>query len=567
MGFVMPSVVGYSELHLLNSPQSRKQHFPSQGWHFLIHVATNIARAFEIVHARGQVVGDVNDRNILVGQDGTVKFVDCDSFQIRSGTRIFPCGLGVPTHTPPELQGKALRNELRTTNHDCFGMAVVIFQLLFMGRHPFAGRYSGHGEMPLELAIRQTRFAYGANAPSLQMARPPGTLALSSLSSSVAEFFERAFSTESAIQRSRPTPSEWKVGLSELAASLRVCSTNGNHQYFKGEQHCPWCYLEQSTKVTYFSFSGISLSVKPLTASITEIWHRIESLAPPPTSSLRISLPVKPVPPTTEALSMASKYNRAGVLSGAFVLLIWSLIILFLANSEYRTMLLAGSIVLGSCAYLIGTKGPKSYKGILLERKQQLEEQIESLDKQFQNASPENYLSIERRLLSLKNEFDSLPRTREAKLERLRTSARERQFFSYLSRYRIDSASITGIGASRSVVLASYGVETANDVSWNRVRAIPGFGDSLTSSLVSWRKSHASRFAFDPSKAISQSDINLVNQEISVRAAEIVNKLTSGYGELVFERDRAISAQAAARSAAIPILESLAQVEANLGAF
>lgn len=46
--------------------------------------------------------------------------------------------------------------------------------MLFMGRHPFAGRYLGSGEMPIPRAIKECRFAYGARRTAVQMEKPPG---------------------------------------------------------------------------------------------------------------------------------------------------------------------------------------------------------------------------------------------------------------------------------------------------------------------------------------------------------------------------------------------------------
>ena len=48
----------------------------------------------------------------------------------------------------------------RTPTHTAYGLAVLLFHLLFMGRHPFAGRFHGVGEMPIEKAIAESRFAY-----------------------------------------------------------------------------------------------------------------------------------------------------------------------------------------------------------------------------------------------------------------------------------------------------------------------------------------------------------------------------------------------------------------------
>lgn len=133
---------------------------------------TNVARAFAVVHENGHVIGDVNHANIFVSEQATVMLIDCDSFQITTNGRRYLCEVGVSTHQPPEFQGISLRNEIRTPNHDNFGLAVIIFQMIFVGRHPFSGTYLGPGEMSLEKAIKEFRFAYGASAAT-KMMKPP----------------------------------------------------------------------------------------------------------------------------------------------------------------------------------------------------------------------------------------------------------------------------------------------------------------------------------------------------------------------------------------------------------
>ena len=76
-----------------------------------------------------------------MAQDATVALIDADSFQFSLNGKSYPCVVGVPDFTPPELHGKNLASVQRTIEHDNFGLAVAIFHLLFMGRHPFAGRY------------------------------------------------------------------------------------------------------------------------------------------------------------------------------------------------------------------------------------------------------------------------------------------------------------------------------------------------------------------------------------------------------------------------------------------
>src|SRR6185437_14078277 len=88
-------------------------------------------------------------------------------------------------------QGQRFDRVQRRPIHDNFGLAVLIFQLLFLGKHPFAGRYSGSGDMPLERAIGEFRFAY-SSAPN-GMQPPPGAPLLSDFPDEIASYFERAF--------------------------------------------------------------------------------------------------------------------------------------------------------------------------------------------------------------------------------------------------------------------------------------------------------------------------------------------------------------------------------------
>lgn len=259
VGFLMPKIRA-KEIHELYAPKSRRIHFPDATWHFLIHTATNLARAFHNLHKDGHVMGDVNQGNCVVTADGTVKLIDCDSYGIKTANKAYPCEVGVTTHIPPELQGKNLRNVTRTENHDNFGLAVTIFQLLFLGRHPFAGNYLGAEDKTLEDAIREHLFVYGKDAEKKRVVRPPGTLPLSAVSAPVAELFENAFSPENA----RPKPREWVEALEYLAKNLQQCLLNPGHLYYSKVTPCPWCEIENNTGLTLFPlvFSNTALSAK-----------------------------------------------------------------------------------------------------------------------------------------------------------------------------------------------------------------------------------------------------------------------------------------------------------------
>jgi len=282
-GFVMNRLTQAEAVHILHSPKSRLQKFPGTSWAFLIHVAANFARAVAAIHEHGLVIGDVNPKNALVTRKGTIFLLDCDSFQVSIEGKIFRCEFGMPEYTPPELQGASLREVDRGPEHDCFGLAVVIFQLLFLGRHPFSGRFLGEGEMPLERAIRELRFAYAPDAESRQMISPPGALALAAVSSPVADLFSRAFTS---LSTDRPKASDWIAALDLLAKSLTKCCLHDRHYYYEQLAICPWCEIEAVARVRLFNLPFDRLSGRGGYFRLDEIWRDIEAVP---------ALPVAPV--------------------------------------------------------------------------------------------------------------------------------------------------------------------------------------------------------------------------------------------------------------------------------
>src|SRR5262245_15218507 len=252
-GLLMPKVAGCKDIHKLYSPKSRKTEFPTADFRFLLSVTANVARAFAVVHQNHCVIGDVNHGSITVAQNATVKLIDCDSFQVVINGQNYLCEVGVPTFTPPELQGRPFHGIVRTTNHDNFGLAVLIFHLLFMGRHPFAGRYLGRGDMPIETAIQQFRFAYGTDRKLVLMEPPPHVPALSCMSSSIAALFERAFSRQATNGHPRPPPSDWIMALDATGKQLARCKREPNHFYVSASPSCPWCSVESATGVVLFN--------------------------------------------------------------------------------------------------------------------------------------------------------------------------------------------------------------------------------------------------------------------------------------------------------------------------
>ena len=108
----------------------------------LVTMAIDILERFEAIHQMGLLMGDVNLNNILVAVNSKSKMpmsviIDVDSFQIGDDER-FLCPVFRHEFLSPRLQMQGEKSSfLRTLNDEYYAIAVLIFNILFLGRHPY----------------------------------------------------------------------------------------------------------------------------------------------------------------------------------------------------------------------------------------------------------------------------------------------------------------------------------------------------------------------------------------------------------------------------------------------
>ena len=140
VGYLMPeiNIAETVELHEVANPSDRRTASDwTNGftWRYLVATAANLGLAVDALHAGGVVIGDFNERNVLVSSEARVTLIDCDSMQVTdpvSGHR-FLCGVGRPEYTPPELLGADWSKTVRDPSSDLFALAVHLHQLLLEG--------------------------------------------------------------------------------------------------------------------------------------------------------------------------------------------------------------------------------------------------------------------------------------------------------------------------------------------------------------------------------------------------------------------------------------------------
>ncbi len=583
-GFLMPKASGHP-IHELYGPKSRLTQFPDATWPFLVHTAMNAARAFAVIHEQGYVVGDVNQSSFYVSDKSTVKLIDCDSFQIVQNGHAYLCEVGVPTHTPPELQGKPFHGVTRSPNHDNFGLAIVIFQLLFMARHPFAGQYLGPGDMSIPQAISEFRFAYGPGAASRQMKPPPAsaTLPFSAIPDQVALLFEQAFNPSGAKPGGRPRAQDWVSVLSNIARGTRICSRNTGHQYYNALSQCPWCEIENKSGVIFFN--AIVVGTKQSTAYDTEaVWVQILAVPHPgplPTLSILAAFSPPPMltfallPPLVEpsarvALStrmqnisqkrtarrwlVASIVAVVGLFSSstgnplaifylmlmAFVVSYTLIILLFNRGVQSQIDELMQAAV-EEYQFAVANREVEEQEQLKRERKYQekrknieqslslAETQYTSIRQQWENeASSQAFDARIAELKEAKKQLQDLNQTLQQRLLKLETEGAKRQLEKYLDKFKLQSASIDGIGQGRKATLQSYGVETAADISESFIQSIPGFGQSLCGALMAWRRMHEQKFIYNPNLGVDPADKVALEQQFTPRRLKLEQELSNG---------------------------------------
>jgi len=535
VGFTMPKITGHKQAFSLYSPKLRAHEFPRASWQFLIRSAANAARAFAVIHDSGHVIGDVNHGNLFVGDRATVRLIDCDSYQITiNGSRWF-CEVGTPTHQPPELQNvRTYKGIVRTSNHDNFGLAVIIFQMLFMARHPFSGRFLGTSEMPMERAISEYRFVYGSNAAAMQMQPPPASLALNGVTKDVALLFERAFSRQGSQPNGRPSAREWVVALQDLEAHLKKCSVNPAHQFVDSLPKCPWCDIEAATGVLLFT---VALAGSAHTGfTIADFWGRVTSIPNPGPPSALPRIEGRTVSLSSAALELQQASWGARFASGLFALV--------QGTSRIHTL------------------------------KKDIEKKAVDARTRWQNlqnnwttyTNSKDFSDQLAQLQNLRSQYEALPQNRLQALQQLETNKYRLQLHAHLDACRIARGRIRGIGDARKATLQSYGIETAADITDQQVLAVPGFGPVALMNLKNWRNQQEKRFRFDPNKGVDPAAKNAVERHILTEKIELERRLNEGLSKLtvtshhILTRRRTLLAQA--EQAAV----DLAQAEADLRA-
>jgi DNA-binding helix-hairpin-helix protein with protein kinase domain len=372
--------------------------------------------------------------------------------------------------------------------------------------------------------------------------------------------FHLAF-TEKGAAGARPSAQQWVAALDNLRGRLKKCNASSMHLYPGHLGSCPWCALDKQG-VTYFVDLGKTFTQTSTGFVLTQVWAAIQSVQAP--APLNIPSPggftvtAQPLPSGVPGEGTITLYRLLAVGLG-------------IAIAVATPKALFWGIVVGAIGWFMASGAGSTKRTAERSRRQAAQqaakkEYDELVARAQRDAGPAGFQAKRAELSKLRDEYQSLPQLEKQELDKLHSTAYERQKHKFLDTCFIDSASISGVGPARKAALRSFGIETAADVSRSKVMQVRGFGESLTRAVTDWKASCERRFVFNAANAVSQTDRDAVRAKIGARKVSIEASLTRGVSELRDLRQRAASQMAALQPQLEVAAKRLAQANIDLSA-
>ncbi|SAL73275.1 hypothetical protein AWB69_08971 [Caballeronia udeis] len=214
-------------------PRNKRQRtFPGLTWRDMIRFAAQLADCAAAVHAENMLIGDFELHNVLIKQDKELILTRCDGFLLE-GEAVDPADSAAQwQYPPPETNAPADGQLKRTTDHDNFTLARLIFQLVFVSDE------ANPDSVKDWAALLRTQGPSGAQLNATRRTM------LKMLSPELVACFRLALDPSSTRSSPRPSAELWSRELSAMADSMRACTQVSTHAYRDGlESGCPWCAL------------------------------------------------------------------------------------------------------------------------------------------------------------------------------------------------------------------------------------------------------------------------------------------------------------------------------------
>jgi TonB family protein len=214
---------------------------------YKLEIAKNLSLLVADLHRQGHFIIDCKPQNIRVfRRNHVVTLIDCDGFSVNGKGNRFPAELLSTDYIAPEAQlqnsSPAELNEFQ----DRYALAVILFQLLNRGTHPFQGILSDNSisaNTNDEKAALKL-YPHGTHLNPKIKPRPQSTHHL--WPAETRALFDQAFT--STFPSGRPSASVWAKHFDTLLATktlVRCDKFPGDTEHIRfRDLDCPACYLK-----------------------------------------------------------------------------------------------------------------------------------------------------------------------------------------------------------------------------------------------------------------------------------------------------------------------------------
>jgi serine/threonine protein kinase len=224
VGFMMP-YVAHDETYSLDTfydPVLSKRIKPFEAALTLrIQLAINLCELIEKLHNNKNYFIDIKPQNIKVyKKNHKVVLLDCDGYSINNGNgspERFEAELISTDYIAPEVTRENLKPSSLGLQQDLYGLAVILFQLLNRGTHPFQGITT---DKNISASTNDERASLGLYAYGLKenLKVKPRTQSIHNLFlDETRALFDKSFETES-----RTTAEEWIKHFKEILDNKKL---------------------------------------------------------------------------------------------------------------------------------------------------------------------------------------------------------------------------------------------------------------------------------------------------------------------------------------------------------
>lgn len=240
-GFLMPTIDLKHSTSLVNLLQksSRRAEKLSDYYGYRVMVAYNLASMFAELHRAGHHMIDMKPANLRIyPETAWIAVVDTDGFSIAGPSGRIPAGQVSDDYIAPESWQRSARDLGEA--QDLFALAVIVFQLLNNGVHPFSGRAADEGQpLPTDIQTRILQGLYAYGGEPHDRVKPAAMSIHRTFRRDTRQLFDQAFLPG----HRRPTAEQWRAHLAKLIELLTPCQANpAEHAHFGSG--CGFCLHE-----------------------------------------------------------------------------------------------------------------------------------------------------------------------------------------------------------------------------------------------------------------------------------------------------------------------------------